>query len=237
MLHNETRKLLVEAYEQTHDAQTVGKCFQVSTGTVYRLSGQMKKIGSVDLQTSQRGRKPALTEEDLQAIDHLIIVQPDITIDGITEKQGLSVSNETVRKAVIGLVMFTKRSPFTRQNGSVFDVVAVRKAWSEMITQCEADRLVFLMESGVNTDLNRRYGRAIGGDQSVGKTPLNTPANTTILSSIGLNSETAYTIYRRGTTREKFLDYLKNTLIPTPHEGDIVVQELWVVSRIPVKIL
>ncbi len=93
------------------------------------------------------------------------------------------------------------------------------------------------MESGVNTDLNRRYGRAIGGDQSVGKTPLNTPANTTILSSIGLNSETAYTIYRGGTTREKFLDYLKNTLIPTPHEGDIVVQELWVVSRIPVKIL
>jgi len=77
----------------------------------------------------------------------------------------------------------------------VFDVVAVRKAWSEMITQCEADRLVFLMESGVNTDLNRRYGRAIGGDQSVGKTPLNTPANTTILSSVRLNDGTAYTIY------------------------------------------
>ena len=64
-----------------------------------------------------------------------------------------------------------------------------------------------------------------------------TPANTTILSSVRLNGETAYTIYRGGTTREKFLDYLKNTLIPTPHEGDIVVQELWVVSRIPVKIL
>ncbi len=35
MLHSETRKLLVEAYEQTHDGRTVAKCFQVSTSTVY----------------------------------------------------------------------------------------------------------------------------------------------------------------------------------------------------------
>ena len=93
MLHNEARRLLVQAYEQTHDAQTAAKCFQVSTSTVYRLSGQKKKTGSVELQTSQRGRKPALTEEDLLGIDQLIIGQPDITIDEIIEKQGLSVSN------------------------------------------------------------------------------------------------------------------------------------------------
>lgn len=91
ILHNEVRKLLVEAYEQTHAAQTVAKCFQVSTSTVYRLSVQMKKTGSVKLQTSQRGRKPALTEEDLQEINQLIVAQPDITIDEIIEKQGLSV--------------------------------------------------------------------------------------------------------------------------------------------------
>ena len=64
-------KVAERIYEKTHDAQTVAKCFQVSTSTVYRLSGQMKKTGSVELQTSQRGRKPALTEEDLQGIDQL----------------------------------------------------------------------------------------------------------------------------------------------------------------------
>ncbi len=111
MLHNEARRLLVQAYEQTHDAQTVAKCFQVSTSTVYRLSGQMKKTGSVDLQTSQRGRKPTLTE-DLQDIDQLITAQPDITIDEIIEKQGLCVSNETVRKAVIGLGYVYKKKSF-----------------------------------------------------------------------------------------------------------------------------
>ena len=107
----------------------------------------------------------------------------------------------------------------------MFDVKAAREAWREMITQCEADKLVFLDESGVNIDLSRRYGRAIGGERSVDKTPLNTPANTTILSSIRLNGETAYTTYSGGTTREKFLDYLKDTLIPTLHKGDIVVMD------------
>nr|WP_325225242.1 hypothetical protein [uncultured Oscillibacter sp.] len=72
----------------------------------------MKKTGSVKLQTSQRGRKPALTEEDLQEIDQLIMAQPDITIDEIIEKQGLSVSDETVRKAVIGLGYVYKKKSF-----------------------------------------------------------------------------------------------------------------------------
>ncbi len=123
------------------------------------------------------------------------------------------------------LVFFICAIYRTLSSGSVFDVAAAREAWSEMITQCEADKLVFLDESGINTDLSRRYGRAIGGERSVDKTPLNTPANTTILSSIRRNGETAYTIYSGGTTHEKFLDYLKNTLIPTLHEGDIVIMD------------
>lgn len=112
MLHNEARKLLVEAYEQTHDAQTVAKCFQVSTSTVYRLEGQMKKTGSVELQTSQRGRKPSLTEENLQNIDQLVTDQPDITVDEIIEKLELPVSNETVRKALIKLGYVYKKKSF-----------------------------------------------------------------------------------------------------------------------------
>ena len=47
----------------------------------------MKKTGSVELQTSQRGRKPALTEKDLQDIDQLITAQPDITIDEISKNR------------------------------------------------------------------------------------------------------------------------------------------------------
>ena len=49
--------------------------------------------------------------------------------------------------------------------------------------------------------------------------------NTTILSSIRLNGETAYTTYQSGTTNENFIDYLKNVLTSTLREDDIVVMD------------
>lgn len=93
------------------------------------------------------------------------------------------------------------------------------------MSQCDPDRLVFLDESSVNTNMSRRYGRAQGGERAVDHVPLNTPANTTVLSSIRLNGETAYTTYSGGTTREKFLDYLKNVLLPTLRRDDVVVMD------------
>jgi len=49
--------------------------------------------------------------------------------------------------------------------------------------------------------------------------------NTTILSSIRINGETSYTIYSGGTTGDKFVEYLKNTLIPTLRDGDVIVMD------------
>ena len=37
MLHNETRKLLIEAVEKTHNVQEVADCYLVNRSTVYRL--------------------------------------------------------------------------------------------------------------------------------------------------------------------------------------------------------
>ncbi|MCD7852892.1 MAG: transcriptional regulator, partial [Oscillospiraceae bacterium] len=64
MLHNEARELLVAGYEKTHDAQLIADAFSVSKRTVYRLVQQKRETGSVELRTSQRGRKPVLSEED-----------------------------------------------------------------------------------------------------------------------------------------------------------------------------
>lgn len=52
---------------------------------------------------------------------------------------------------------------------------------------------------------------------------LNTPKSTTILSSIRLNRETAFTTFSGGTTASKFLTVCKEVLIPTLRPGDIVV--------------
>ena len=103
MLHDETRKLLIEAWNKTHNAKEIAERFSVNTSTVYRLEKQMCETGSVKTRTSERGRKHALTPEDLQNIDRVVQQEPDLTIDEIIDKLGLHVCNETVRKAVIKL--------------------------------------------------------------------------------------------------------------------------------------
>ena len=72
MLHDEARKLLIEAWNNTHNAKEIAECFSVNTSTVYRLEKQMRETGSVKTRTSQRGHKHALTPEDIQNIDRVV---------------------------------------------------------------------------------------------------------------------------------------------------------------------
>lgn len=66
MLHSKARKLMVEAYERTHNAKEVAECYSVDESTVYRLKRQKKAIGSVELRTNSCGRKPSLSEDICQ---------------------------------------------------------------------------------------------------------------------------------------------------------------------------
>ncbi len=78
MLSNETRKRLVAGYEKIHDAKMIAQAYGVSEREVYKLAAQMRETGSVELRTGQRGRKPKLSEEDLERVDKAIQAQPDI---------------------------------------------------------------------------------------------------------------------------------------------------------------
>lgn len=109
MLHNEARKLLIEAWNKTHNAKEIAECYSVNISTVYRLEKRMRETGSVETRVSQRGRKQALKQTDIENIDNLIKSQPDITIHEINEKLQLSVSDETVRKAVLKLGYIYKK--------------------------------------------------------------------------------------------------------------------------------
>ena len=118
MLHNETRKLLIDAWNKTHNVREVAECFSVNTSTVYRLEKRMRETGSVETRLSLRGRKPGLSQTDLQNIDRIIQEPPDITIHEIREGLRLQVSDETVRKAVLKLgYVYKKKSLHASEQG------------------------------------------------------------------------------------------------------------------------
>ena len=81
MLHNEARKLLVEGYEATHNAEAIAKIFHVNKYTVYHLEERKRKTGSVDLQTWRRGRKALLSSTDKARIAECITKNPTINLE------------------------------------------------------------------------------------------------------------------------------------------------------------
>ena len=80
ILTNEERNRLVDAYGRIGKAKTLAESYDVSERTVFRLVAQKNSTGSVELQTSKRGRKPKISENDLHKITETIIEEPDITL-------------------------------------------------------------------------------------------------------------------------------------------------------------
>ena len=96
MLHNEDRKLILEAYDKGVSIKELAKCFSVNTSSIYRLPKRRDETESYETQTNLRGKKPKLSESDRQNIVALISKQPDITRLEIIEVLNLSVSIDTV---------------------------------------------------------------------------------------------------------------------------------------------
>lgn len=105
------------------------------------------------------------------------------------------------------------------------DVVAKREIWQESQLEMDVTKLVFLDESGVNTDMARLYARAPGGERAVDAVPLNTGISTTMLSSVRMDGELVFTTFPGAVNGEKFKAYLEDFLIQTLRPGDIVVMD------------
>ena len=100
-----------------------------------------------------------------------------------------------------------------------------RKAWNGIISGFSTNNLVFLDESGCNTDMTRRYAYSLGGSRAVDSAPLSKPRNTTILSSIQLDGIFHYTTFSGGTTVEHFKHYLKDILLPHLNGNSVLVMD------------
>ena len=100
-----------------------------------------------------------------------------------------------------------------------------RKDWNGLMSGFKASHLVFLDESGCNTDMTRRYAYSLGGNRAVDSAPLSKPKNTTILSSIQKDGALHYTTFSGGTTVEKFKQYLERDLLPHLNCTSVLVMD------------
>ena len=94
-----------------------------------------------------------------------------------------------------------------------------------MIGRIDLERLIFLDESGVSTQMTRLYARCEGGARIHEGTPDGRWKILTILGAISTRGMIATMTVEAATDREIFLAYLDEVLCPKLRPGDVVVMD------------
>ena len=105
------------------------------------------------------------------------------------------------------------------------DVIRKRADYIQRVAGISPARLVFVDETGTNTAMPRLCSRALGGERAFGKAPKNHGVNLTVVGAIALDGVRALMAYEGGTTREAFLRFTREALVPSLRKGDVVVMD------------
>jgi transposase len=85
--------------------------------------------------------------------------------------------------------------------------------------------MVFVDETGLTTSMTRLRSRARFGARAFGKAPKGCHHNLTVVGAIALDGVRAMMAYEGGTTRDAFLRFVREALVPSLCKGDVVVMD------------
>ena len=105
------------------------------------------------------------------------------------------------------------------------DVKAKRVAWAEKVPGLDPSKLVFLDETGANTKMTRRYGRAPRGQRLVGRVPHGHWKTTTFVAALRADGLVAPMVIDGAMNGDLFVAYAQQVLVPTLRPGDIVLMD------------
>ncbi len=92
-----------------------------------------------------------------------------------------------------------------------------------MSTLWEVTNVIFLDESGTQTNMTPRYSRAPRGERAVGRAPRNHEKNTTLVASLSLAGLGAAMTLEGALDGDAFVAYLESFLLPTLVPGQMIV--------------
>ena len=153
---------------------------------------------------------------------------PDITIEevrALLAEHDVTASHGAVWNlwARHGLTVKKKAVHASEQERS--DVAAARETWRQMQQGLDPTKLVFLDESGVKTNMARRYGRAKKGKRLVASIPHGHRKSLTFIAGLRADRIDAPWVLDRAMNGRAFLTYLRDVLGPTLAQGDVVIMD------------
>jgi len=115
-----------------------------------------------------------------------------------------------------GLIADERRKPAVRK--ARHDWGRRQKAMRE-----QPHRLIFLDETGTNTNMTREYGRSLRGERLKGNAPFRRWGNQTLIAGLSCDGIVAPWIISGAMDRDAFDTYVEKVLIPELEPGSVVI--------------
>jgi len=105
------------------------------------------------------------------------------------------------------------------------DVAQARDLWKTAQPSLDAEKLIFVDETGANTKMVRTRGRAPKGQRLIGREPWGHWKTTTFTAGLRCNGLVAPFVLDGPMNGEAFLVYVDKILVPALKPGDVVVMD------------
>ena len=215
------RQRVAQAVDQREGSlRQLAKRFRVSLSFVTRLLALRRQTHSLAPRPHSRGPAPLLDRQGLRRLRQLLHDQPDAILDELA--QPLGCSRMTVWRALRKLKITRKKKVFRADERDRPDVQKKRREFQQELATLDAERLLFVDESGATTAMARLYGRAPQGERVYGSAP-GSWKSMTLISGMRLGGVVAPFVFRGATDTDAFRTYAEAVLAPQLRQGDVVI--------------
>jgi len=118
-LSMDLRKRIIEAKLRGDTEDKIAAEKEVNKSTVTKLWALYRKTGSYDIRPSLSGRKPMLSEKQLEQIAKRINEQPDITLQGLIDEFNLPVCVSALCRTVNNKLGFCYKKNSSRRRTKI----------------------------------------------------------------------------------------------------------------------
>ena len=159
------RERIIHLYDKGHRTKEIASVLGYCVAAVRRVRQNFKRRGTLEPQTHQCGRKTLLTPALRRRLQALLDKHPDATLAELGAKFKHPTSTMDLWLDRLG---YSCKKTLHASEQSRPDVIEQRRVWREKLAHLPAAKLVFVDESGANTQMTRRYVRSPVGERLVG---------------------------------------------------------------------
>jgi transposase len=216
------RQRIVELYERGKGTREIAQSFGFCVAAVRRVRQQFQRRGTLQPQTHLSGRRTLLTKERKQRLQDLLSDQPDATLAELGARMDRPFRTSTIDLWLRQMGWRYKKTLVAAEQNRP-DVAEKRARWHEQLAAEQLTGLVFVDESGANTQMTRWRGRALGGQRLVACIPHGSYQTSTLIAGLRLEGPCAPWLFEGPMNGEMFLAWVAEGLVPALRAGDLVI--------------